>query len=271
MIYLVFYFVSFSLIVLGVGFLFAHIFRFKVPEGHALVSKKATQGRFTDGWHFNLSLPSADNLIKLEKKTLSFPYDKFIELETPDDGCVGVKVSITYSPDDSTGNALVTYKNTQDLDKAIIARVQSALNNWIKGKPLPGTARRALTMKDEAENFVRAKITSVSTTEALAIHNDPLLYYQGGYAVNDLGVRVYEVHVTEMQSLGSGTGKPDWGDDDLAFDADKRRQRIRQKVSSISDFRKDREALIKEFPDEVEYIEKLIEDDTLHSMEHRDQ
>jgi hypothetical protein len=248
-------------------------FVFKVPEGHALISKKSKQGRFTaDGWNFSLSLPAADNLVRLQKNTLNLPRnDKFIELETPDDGCVGVKVSITYSPDDSNGNALLTYKSTMDLDKAIAARVQSALNNWIKGKPLPGTARRALTMKDEAENFVRAKITSVPTSEALAVHNDPSLYYQGGYPVNDLGVRVYEVHVTEMQNLERGTGKPDWGDgDEMTFNAQNIFKQFHAHADNLSNLRKLKEALLERYPDEQGDIEDIYDQVRISMKENRD-
>jgi hypothetical protein len=244
-----------------------------VPEGHALISKKSKQGRFTaDGWNFSLSLPAADNLVRLQKNTLNLPRnDKFIELETPDDGCVGVKVSITYSPDDSNGNALLTYKSTMDLDKAIAARVQSALNNWIKGKPLPGTARRALTMKDEAENFVRAKITSVPTSEALAVHNDPSLYYQGGYPVNDLGVRVYEVHVTEMQNLERGTGKPDWGDgDEMTFNAQNIFKQFHAHADNLSNLRKLKEALLERYPDEQGDIEDIYDQVRISMKENRD-
>lgn len=267
-----FFFIASPLLILvGIGVIVAYGFFYRVPEGHALINKRAEQGRLTDGWHLSLLLPSTDNLISLEKKTLNVPYDNFIKLETPDDGCVGVKVSISYSPDASNGNALLIYKSAKDLDKALAARVQSALNTWIKGKPLPGTAKRALTMKDEAENFVRAKITSVPTSEAIAIHNDPALYYQGGYPVNDLGVRVHEVHVTHMQSLEHGTGKPDWGDgDETIFNAQAIFKQFHGSADNLSNLRKLKEALLERYPDEANDIEDMYDQVRISMKENRD-
>jgi hypothetical protein len=263
-----------SLLFLGLGIacFAAYFFSFKVPPHHVLISRRAQQGRYLAGWNFGLK-PSDEFLVPLQKQTLTLPTNNnLIQLQTPDDGVLGVAVSITYSPDDSDGNALLTYKTSKDLQRVLEARVQSALSSWIKRKPLPGTLKRALTMKDDAEEFVRAKITSIpSSASALAIRDEPTLYYQTGYPVNDLGVRIHEVHITSMQGLKNGTGSADWGDgEDATFNAQYIFKQFHAHADSLSNLRKLKEALLARYPDESDDIEDIYDQVRISMKENRD-
>lgn len=263
-----------SLMFVGAGLacLLAHFLTFKVPPHHALISRRANQGRYLAGWNFGLK-PSDEFLVPLQKHTLTLPTgNNSIQLQTPDDGVLGVTVSITYSPDDSDGSALLTYKTSTDLQKVLEARVQSALSSWIKRKPLPGTLKRSLTMKDDAEEFVRAKITSIpSSASALAIRDEPTLYYQTGYPVNDLGIRIHEVHITSMHGLKNGTGNADWGEgEDATFNAQYIFKQFHAHADSLSNLRKLKEALLERYPDESDDIEDIYDQVRISMKENRD-
>lgn len=234
---------------------------FKVPDGYALVSKKGDNGRLLSGeWTWYVHQPG--NLVPIKKETKELPQGgEYIQLQTPDDGLLGLKVSLTYSPDKSNGEALEKfYGAIQEVAKVLEARVHSALNSWVKAKPLPGTVKRALSMKEEAETFIRAKITSLAPTDALVVHNDPTIYYDGGYSVSDLGVRIHEVHITEMQALKIGTGKADWGDgDEMTFNAEKIFNQFKGQADNLSNLRKRKEELIEQYADEAEDIEDIYD------------
>lgn len=257
----IFVILSFILMPAGAILVALSYFLYKVPDGHALIKKRAKDGRLIGGqWTIFLTQPG--HLVPLTKETLSFPTKtQHVELLTPDEGILGIKVSVTYSPDSNSGSALNTYAVAlTDLPKLLEARTQSALNSWVKSKPLPGTLKRAVTMKDEAENFVRAKLTSISSADGLIIHNDPMLYYHGGYPVSDLGVCIHEVHITEMQALKRGTGKADWGDgDEMAFNAEKVFNQFKGQAGNLSNLRKLKEALIEKYQDEAEDIEDIYD------------
>jgi hypothetical protein len=263
--------ISLFFIGLGMACLVVYFFAFKVPPHHALISRRASQGRYLAGWNLGLT-PNSEFLVHLQKRTLTLPTQSndFISLETPDDGVLDVKVSVTYSPDESDGNALSTFKSSTNLETALEARVRSALHSWIKRKPLPGTLKRALTMKDDAEEFVRAKITSTPST-ALVVRDEPTLYYQAGYPVNDLGIRVYEVHITDMQCLENGTGKADWGDgEDATFNAQHIFKQFHAHADSLSNLRKLKEALLERYPEESDDIEDIYDQVRISMKENRD-
>lgn len=252
---------SIGLVVTGLVFVALSYVAFKVPDGYALVSRKADDGRHRAGkWTFYLNSPG--ELVPLRKQTRNLPEKAdYIKLQTPDDGLLGLKVSLTYSPDDRSGEALQKYYGAiSELDRVLEARINSALSSWVKGKPLPGTLKRALTMKDEAETYIRAKLTSLAPTEALVVHSDPTIYYDGGYAISDLGVRIHEVHITEMQALGRGTGKADWGDgDETAFNAEKVFNQFKGQAGNLSNLRRLKEALIERYGEEAEDIEDIYD------------
>jgi hypothetical protein len=252
---------SVVLVVVGLVFIALSYLVFKVPDGYALVDRKADGGRHLPGkWMLYLHTPG--DMVPLKKETRELPKNgNFIQLQTPDDGLIGLKVSLTYSPDRSSGEALQKYNAAiLEVDKVLEARINSALSSWVKGKPLPGTAKRALTMKDEAENFVRAKITSMPATEAMVVHGDPSVYYDSGYAVFDLGVRIHEIHITEMQELKRGTGKADWGDgDETAFNAEKVFNQFKGQAGNLSNLRKLKDALIDRYREEAEDIEDIYD------------
>lgn len=251
-----------ALVVAGLVFIVLSYVLFKVPEGYALVNRKADHGRNLPGdWMLYLHTPGA--MVPLKKETRELPKgEQFIRLQTPDDGLIGLKVSLTYSPDRASGEALQKYNAAiLEVDKVLEARINSALSSWVKGKPLPGTLKRALTMKDEAETFIRAKLTSLAPTEALVVHGDPTIYYDGGYAISDLGVRLNEVHITEMQALKNGTGKADWGDgEEVGFNAEKIFNQFKGQAGNLSNLRKLKEALIEQYRGEGEEVLLDIED-----------
>ena len=262
--------ISILFIGLGVACIAGYFLSFKVPAHCALISRRAKQGRYLAGWNFGLK-PSDEFLVSLQKQTRNFPTQRnSIELQTPDDGVLGINVSVTYSPDDSEGNALLTYKTTTHLETALEARVQSALNSWIKRKPLPGTLKRALTMKDDAEEFIRAKLTS-TPSNALVIQDEPTIYYQAGYPVNDLGIRIYEVHITDMQGLKNGTGKADWGDgEEATFNAQNIFKQFHDHADNLSNLRKMKEALLERYPEEIDDIEDIYDQVRISMKENRD-
>lgn len=250
-----------ALVVTGLVFVALSYLLFKVPDGYALVNRKADRGRNMPG-EWMLYLHSPGDMVPLKKETRELPKQgNFIQLQTPDDGLIGLKVSLTYSPDRDSGEALKKYYAAiLEVDKVLEARINSALSSWIKSKPLPGTLKRALTMKDEAETYIRAKLTSLAPSEALVVHNDPTIYYDFGYSVTDLGVRIHEVHITEMQALKSGTGKADWGDgDEVAFNAEKIFSQFKGQAGNLSNLRKLKEALIERYGEEADDIEDIYD------------
>jgi len=257
----IFLLLAIGLVVTGLVFVALSYVAFKVPEGYALVSRKADDGRHPAGkWTYYLNSPG--ELVPLKKQTRCLPEkDNYIQLQTPDDGLLGLKVSLTYSPDDRSGEALQKYYGAiSELDRVLEARINSALSSWVKGKPLPGTVKRALTMKDEAETYIRAKLTSLAPTEAIVVHSDPTIYYDGGYAISDLGVRIHEVHITEMQALGRGTGKADWGDgEEVGFNAKKIFAQFEGVAGNLTELRKKRDELIAKMPEEADDIEDLYD------------
>jgi hypothetical protein len=258
---------GFVIFLLGLPMLITHYSFFKVSPGYTAITKSGKL--LTEGLHFGIK-PTA-TVVANERRTVQIPQDDtLIELETPDDGILGVAVTLSYSPDFENHLALRHFQDVPQLELLIANRIRSALNTWIKQKPLPGTLKRALSMPDEAEKFIIGKLTAATTAAALVLHDDTTPYLDTGYRIGDLGICLHEVHITEMQSLKRGTGKPDWGDDDLVFDAEKVRIKLRGKVSNISDLRKEKKALIAEFPEEEDYIETLYEDELIKSKEHRD-
>jgi hypothetical protein len=265
---------SLAFIGLGIACIVSYFLKFKVPTGYVLIKEinPAQLPRvLTEGWHSGVKPPN-ENLILVERKAIAIPprSDDFIELRTPDDGILGIQVNITYGPDIKNRQIIKNYTLRQNIEKSLESRVRSALNSWIQQKPSPGTLKRAIVRKEEAEEFLKARLTN-SNGNALAVIDSSSLYGLGIGSVNELGISIDELHITDMQELEKGTGKPNWGDDDLIFDADKVRFRLKQKVSSVSELRKEKKALLEEFPDEEDYIETLYEEELIQSKEHRDQ
>lgn len=261
---------AFIPISVGVALMALSRIRFAVPLRHVAISNTNPQKRYLPGWQWGLS-PSDCTVISLDPKTIKIPSPSsstesdHIEIGTPDDGVLGVKVTLVYQPNDSTSHSLVTFQKSTNFEDILTSRIHSALVSWAWQKPLPATSRRAVASKADAEQAIASKLTLFPTETLIALGDT-----ENRYAVSDLGIIIRDVHIVDFWEIKKGTGKPNWGDDDIAFDAAKVRQRLKQKVSSVSDLRKEREALVAEFPDEAEYIENLYDEERIRSMEHRD-
>lgn len=252
----------------GAGLYLVREIRFKIPPGHIAVIPDKSK-IYTEGWNWGL-LPKSTDLIPIASKTFKIPTekDKWIEVETPDEGVLGIEVSLSYMPNANNLRSITNFRNTSDIEKVLDIRVRSALRDWVWQRPKPGTLKRALASKLDAEQAILSKITFLHT-DTLARLGDTASYNR--YPINDLGIVIREIHITDMCDLQKGTGKPSWGDDDeIIFDAEKARMRVRQLVNNVSDLRKEHEALLKEFPAEKEHIETLIEEERIRSTEHRD-
>jgi hypothetical protein len=266
--------ISLSFIGLGITFLGGYFLRFKVPNGYIAIKErgKSMNPKILDeGWHFGVK-PPVENLIAIERKTIEIPpsSNEFIELHTPDDGILGVAVTVSYEPDANNEQTIKHYKVNKDIAKALENRVRSALNSWIRQKPLPGTLKRALVMKEEAENFIKAKITNIPS-DTLAIMSDPSLYGHGTYSIYELGVRIHEVHIVDVQEVGKGTGKPNWGDDDLSLRGEKSAKELEGIGDNLTLLLKKRDEVIAKNPEHAEELARIYEDKIRKILEYEDQ
>jgi hypothetical protein len=269
-----FYFDLFDLFVwppifcIGAGLLAVYKLCFVIPEGFVAIvpSKKR---KYTEGRHWGIP-PKNVTLISLVSKPLAIPKDpmEWIQIETPDDGVLGAKVVISYAPNEVDARSLINFSNSSDLEMALDSRVRSALTDWMWQRPKPGTLKRAMASKLDAEQAVMSKLAFLHT-DTLALFGG--IAHDHHYASDDLGVIVREVHLVDMSDLKKGTGKPSWGDDDeLLFNAEKVRMRFRQTVNNVSDLRLEKAKLIEDFPEEEAYIENLYDEERIRSMEHHD-
>jgi hypothetical protein len=253
---------------IGIGFLIASKIRFAVPIGYVGISLIKPQKTYREGWYWGLP-PRDCSLVRIDTKTINIPLsdeDNF-EIETPDNGVLNARVMVIYSPDDSTSERLIAFSGSSNLDDVLSSRVRSALKSWAWQKPFPGTARRAVANKADAEKAIVSKLTGVSMDTLVLFADTESL---NRYSILDLGIVIREVHLVDFREIKRGSNKPDWGDDDLLFDAEKVRMRLRQKVSSLSDLREEKARLIVEFPTEEDSIEDLYDEERIRSMEHRD-
>ena len=251
--------ISFLPLIFGAGSLVAYYFFYRVPQGHALVGKDSAIAQ--DGWQFSLRRPES-LLIPLSRTTVDIPdnHGGLIELNTPDSGVIGISLTVTFSCDPRNPEPLMRLNQFEDLERTVRNRTRSAVEQWIRQKPLPGTLKRAMAMKEEAENFVRARLTNVNTADALVIHADPSDYLNDGYPVFDLGIRIHEVHIVSAKPLKNGTGIADWGDgEELAFNAEKIFNQFKGQAGNLSNLRKLKEALIEQFEDEADDIEDIYD------------
>lgn len=251
---------SFFLIPAGIVSIVLSYVLYRVPSGHVMIRERAKHGRLLGGqWTMMFQHPGRVQ-VSLSKVTLRFPSaSNPMEISTPDDGVIGVRVSLTYSPDGSHGLALQTFAGIAvDLEKILEARVLSALHSWATSKPLPGTLKRALSMKDQAEEFVRAKLTSMPVKESLVVHTDPTFYYRTGYPVRDLGICLHEVHIMEMTPLRNGTGRPDWGDGtEGLYSAEVIFNQFKSSAHNLSELEQLYNSLVARYPKESEDIRDI--------------
>jgi hypothetical protein len=218
-----------------------------------------------EGWHLGL-LPASQTLVSTERRLVEVCG---VEIETPDKGILEASVTVSYTPETNNPLAQRHFANSETLKKAIDHRVRSGLNKWVMGKQLPGTLKRAMSMQKEAEEYIRERIVGTSTE--LALYDDPVLYLESGFPVNDLGIRVYEVNLVTWRPLRDGTGKPDWGDGDhVAFDAQAIFKQFHAHTDSLSGLRKLKEALMERYPEEAEDIEDIYDQVRISMKENRD-
>jgi hypothetical protein len=183
---------------------------------------------------------------------------------------LGVAVTVTYTLNLDNDSALKYFQSTTGLEKNIEHRVLAALNSWIQQKPLPGTLNRALSMQREAESYILGKLTG-TTSNALVVHNDPTLYLDSGYPVNDLGIRIHEVNIVSTRPIKNGTGKADWGEGDTAtFNAQHILKQFHAHADSLNNLRKLKEALLERYPDESDDIEDIYDQVRISMKENRD-
>jgi len=253
---------------IGLATFLWHKFRFGVPLGSVAISVKNPQRKFTEGWHWGAD-PNNLVLISTEPLTTSVPEKDHLVIETPDDGILGAIVKIIYTPDESNGKHLIAYSKTKNLNDILTSRVKSALQSWAWQKNFPATSRQAVANKAAAEKAVISKLTGLHS-EALVVFADTESLNR--YSIPDLGIVIREVHIADFWEIKKGTGKSDWGDDShIEYDAEKIRLRIRRRIKGVSNLRIEEETLKKEYPLESDFIERLIEDERIRSMEHRDQ
>lgn len=260
-----------SLILLpaGVVCLVLYFSLFRLRTGFALVKNHNPGGVITHNqWLFGK--PKDEDIIKIERKSLTIPDHELIELHTPDDGVLGIKVSVSFCPDISNGTSLLTYKQSVKVEEHIQNRVRSSLNSWVRQKPLPGTTKRALSMQKEAEHFIMSNIAG-TVGDTLVVHKDAMAYRQDGFPVSDLGIRLLDVNIVDMKPLKSGTGKPDWGDDEhVMFNAQEIFKQFSAHADSLSNLRKLKEALLERYPDEADDIEDIYDQVRISMKETRD-
>ena len=265
--------ISLLFIGLGVACLTGYFLRFKVPSSYVAIKetgKNKNPEILIEGWHFGF-MPPDENLIPIERKTIEIPAssDDFIALRTPDDGLLDVRVSISYEPDTHNRSTIKNYKHTQDVIKLLEGRVRSALNSWIQQKPLPGTLKRALVMKEEAESFLRAKLTKVPD-EALAVIYDPQSIGHDIYLITELGIRIYELHIIEMQELEKGTGKPNWGDSDLSLKGEKSAKELEGIGDNLTLLLKKRDEVVAKNPEHAEELARIYEQKIIEMLEDKE-
>jgi hypothetical protein len=243
---------------------------YKLKPGYALIKDQSSKGVITEtSWSWGR--PNDSDILSIDRKTESFPNAGFIELHTPDDGVLGVKISVSYCPDFLTAESLYIFKQTVNLKDQIQNRIRSSLNSWIRQKPLPGTVRRALSMQKEMEDFIMANVTSTPREAALILHADPMSLRRDGYAVYDLGIKLLEINVIDMQPLQPGTGKPDWGDGEPdKFNAQAIFKQFHASTDNLSNLRKLKEALIERYPDETDDIEDIYDQVRISMKENRE-
>jgi len=236
--------ISFLPLIFGAGSLLAYYFSYRVPQGHALVGKDSALAQ--DGWQFSFHRPTS-LLVPLSKTTVEIPDNRggLMELNTPDSGVLGISLTVTYSCDPRNPEPLMRLNQFEDLERTVRNRTRSAVEQWIRQKPLPGTLKRAMAMKEEAESFVRARLTNVNTADALVIHADPSDYLDDGYPVFDLGIRIHEIHIVASKPIKNGTGQPDWGDGkEMAYKLEKIVNQFESKAGSLIGLKEAKERLL---------------------------
>ncbi len=265
---------------IGVGLIIFYYLTFKVTDDVIVLPHRLDSRKYlTSGLNFGL-MPHDATVIRTKKNIIFIDevsclkeaksnqvYNKhkgrweeaerqYIKLPTPDDGFVGVIVSVMYSPDLSSKETLETFAKAKNIEQIIASRVRSALHNWIRQKPLPGTTRRALMNKTEAEEFVLQNLL-VMPKKALVLFNDSY-EKRRGTPIYDLGAVIHEVSITDMQELQRGTGKPIWGDENMNSVVDAKIAHLRSSVQGIQQFRDAVKQLVEAHPDQQEFIEDML-------------
>jgi hypothetical protein len=226
-----------------------YFFVYKLKPGYALIKRDdvVTQEKWL------LGRPRDEDIVRIDRTTVSLSK---IELHTPDDGVINVSISATYCPDDSSSAALSLYRQTVSLRDQIQNRIRGSVNIWVRQKPFPGTARRALSMQTEMERFLLAYLTESPTSEALAVIPDR----QYGYAIDDLGIRLLDINIVEMQPIRPGSGKPNWGDLDVdTFNTHAVFRQFYAHAQNLSNLRILKEALGETYPEEIQDIEDIYD------------
>ncbi len=255
--------ISILLLITGLLMFGAYHSFYEVPRGYVMVYGRDRTD--TEGWHLGL-LPSSQSLVSTERRLVEV---SGIEVETPDEGILKASVTVSYTPEFTNVQAQQHFQNSESLNKVVGHRVRSGLNKWIMGKPLPGTLKKALTMQDQAEQYLRDRVVGTSTE--LALLDDPALYLGTGIPVSDLGIRVYEVNLITWQPIADGTGKPDWGDGDhVYFDAALIRKQLHAQAENLNKLRELKNSLMEAYPEEADGIEDMYDQERMSIKETRE-
>jgi|GEM_PF-6468298 len=263
--------ISFLLIGSGLTFIGLYFFVFRVEAETVALTKFKPNG-YQAGWNFGL-LPSGTKYINSKRQELIVPIKSeggLMRLRAPDAGIVGVCLTLIWSHDHNNANAYKNVQAVEETNSILQSRIQAALNYWIQGKPLPGTAKRALTSLSHAEQTIREKLTGVNP-EALANRNEEYLGPDFMSSVRDLAIVIHEINITKMELMERGTDKPDWGDGDhIGFDAQAIFKQFHGHTDNLSNLRKLKDALMEKYPEEVDDIEDIYDQVRISMKETRD-
>jgi hypothetical protein len=229
---------------------------YRIPPGYAQVK----QNEFRSGWALgNLSLFNAvDTVPAIPIKTKVFETPEF-EIYTPDDGGLAVKALIVYRPDISSYQTAQTFAQHTNIEQVLLARIKREVHNWIY-QPSIGTLKKALASQASCENTIRLKLLSTSPEIYALTHGETpaSVALQHGTPINELGIVLLEVNITEMRPFHIGTGQPDFGEEPLS-DSEQLIARWFSVVSDLATLRNMRDKLRKTYPDDAEFQE-MIED-----------
>jgi regulator of protease activity HflC (stomatin/prohibitin superfamily) len=247
---------SAGLMFLGAGAIGAYFLLFKVPEGSGAITRWRPGKVYKPGWNFGL--PVGAQLINVQRSITASPLRNYL---TPDNGLLGIAVSVTWGYDPSNPTA----PSLSQLETMLRDRMNGVLNQWIRARPYPGTLKRALASQAEAEQAIFNKLTT-ATSEALALRNDPSTAAFGCPAP-DLGIIIYEVNITDVQVERRGTDKPDWGDDSYSMPAIL--HGFINNVANLDELARLHARLLREYPNQVDAIERFYDQERIRIMERK--
>jgi hypothetical protein len=115
---------------------------------------------------------------------------------------------------------------------------------------------------------VRAKLLSTPQDMMAIVHIDPSYALMRGVPVDELGVKVQEVNITQMRPLEYGTGIADYGEE-ATSPTEILMMDLLSKTQDLAHLRELRDILIAQHPDEEEAIEDLYDDARMRLKDYR--